>query len=118
MQIIESHEGVRNAEAILAVDGVTSVFIGPYDLRLSLGVPGGSDGSQQGFMEMVENICVIGKKLGKPVGSMGTGEDLSWKRTKQEMEFLLVSFDYNALIKGFKTVLENTQRGVECVVKL
>lgn len=80
--IIESHEGVRNAEAILAVDGVTSVFIGPYDLRLSLGIPGGSDGSQQEFMEAVENICVIGKKLGKPVGSMGTGEDLSWKRTK------------------------------------
>lgn len=49
---------------------------------------------------------------------MGTGEDLSWKRTKQEMEFLLVSFDYNAPIKGFKTNLENAQRGVECVVKL
>ena len=67
---------------------------------------------------MVENICVIGKKLGKPVGSMGTGEDLSWKRIKQEMKILLVSFDYNALIKGFKTDLENAQRGVECVVKL
>ena len=49
---------------------------------------------------------------------MGIDEDLSWKRTKQEMEFLLISFDYNALIKEFKTVLENTQRGVECVVKL
>jgi 4-hydroxy-2-oxoheptanedioate aldolase len=82
------------------------------------GVPGGSDSSQQEFMEVVENICVIGKKLGKPVGSMGTGEDLSWKRTKQEMEFLLISFDYNALINGFKIGLENTQRRVECVVKL
>ena len=45
-----------------------SVFIGPYDLRLSLGVPGGSNSSRQEFMEVVENICVIGKKLGKPVG--------------------------------------------------
>jgi len=49
---------------------------------------------------------------------MGTGEDLSWKRKKQEMEFLLVSFDYNALTKGFRTDLGNAQRGVECVVKL
>jgi hypothetical protein len=32
--------------------------------------------------------------------------------------FFVDFFYYNALIKGFKTDLENAQRGVECVVKL
>ena len=47
LPIIESSEGVRNCEEILATEGVTGCFIGPYDLRLSLGVPGGIDGPEQ-----------------------------------------------------------------------
>jgi len=37
---IEHHDGVRNLEAILAVDGVDAFMIGPYDLSGSLGRPG------------------------------------------------------------------------------
>jgi 2-dehydro-3-deoxyglucarate aldolase len=40
---IEHHEGVRNLEAILAVDGVDAFMIGPYDLSGSLGRPGDFD---------------------------------------------------------------------------
>ena len=36
--IVEDLEGVRNLEAILAVDGVTGVAIGPGDLSMELGV--------------------------------------------------------------------------------
>lgn len=38
--MIESKEGVANIDAIFAVDGVDGVFIGPYDLSGSYGVPG------------------------------------------------------------------------------
>ncbi|MBI4979896.1 MAG: 2,4-dihydroxyhept-2-ene-1,7-dioic acid aldolase [Spirochaetes bacterium] len=38
--MIESKEGVANIDAILAVDGVDGVFIGPYDMSGSYGVPG------------------------------------------------------------------------------
>ncbi|MEM7522360.1 MAG: aldolase/citrate lyase family protein [Pseudomonadota bacterium] len=37
---IESQRGVENVEAILAVDGVDGVMVGPYDLSGSLGIPG------------------------------------------------------------------------------
>jgi len=40
---IEHHDGVRNLEAILAVDGVDAFMIGPYDLSGSLGRPGDFD---------------------------------------------------------------------------
>jgi 2-dehydro-3-deoxyglucarate aldolase len=40
---IEHVEGVRNLEAILAVDGVSGFFVGPYDLSGSLGRPGDFD---------------------------------------------------------------------------
>lgn len=38
--MIELTEGVKNIDTILAVDGVDAVFIGPYDLSGSCGVPG------------------------------------------------------------------------------
>jgi len=38
--MIESRQGVENIDAILAVEGVDGVFIGPYDLSGSCGVPG------------------------------------------------------------------------------
>ena len=41
--MIESRQGVENIDAILAVDGVDGVFIGPYDLSGSYGVAGQTD---------------------------------------------------------------------------
>ena len=38
--MIESKEGVENIDAIAAVAGVDGVFIGPYDLSGSYGIPG------------------------------------------------------------------------------
>jgi 2-keto-3-deoxy-L-rhamnonate aldolase RhmA len=38
--MIESKEGVENIEDIVAVEGVDAVFIGPYDLSGSYGIPG------------------------------------------------------------------------------
>jgi len=40
---VEHIEGVRSIDAILAVEGIDAVFIGPYDLSGSLGVPGQLD---------------------------------------------------------------------------
>jgi 2-keto-3-deoxy-L-rhamnonate aldolase RhmA len=37
---IEHVEAVRNIEAILSVKGIDGTFIGPYDLSMSMGIPG------------------------------------------------------------------------------
>jgi 2-keto-3-deoxy-L-rhamnonate aldolase RhmA len=39
---IETAEGVKNADAIAAVDGVDCVWVGHFDLSVSLGIPGSS----------------------------------------------------------------------------
>lgn len=113
LPILESREAVDNAEAILRVDGVTGAFIGPYDLRLSYGLPGGSDGDEPEFVEAVSKICRLGQQLGKPIGSMGSSEALARKRAQAGMDFLLVSFDYNAVVQGYKGHLDAARRGVQ-----
>ncbi len=37
---IEHKDAVSNIEAILSVEGIDGTFIGPYDLSLSMGIPG------------------------------------------------------------------------------
>jgi 2-keto-3-deoxy-L-rhamnonate aldolase RhmA len=111
--ILESREAVENAEVILRVDGVSGAFIGPYDLRLSYGLPGGSDGEEAEFIDAVHKICQLGRQLGKPIGSMGAGEALARKRAGQGMEFLLVSFDFNTVVQGFQSHLEAARRGIQ-----
>lgn len=113
LPILESREAVDNAEAILRVDGVTGAFIGPYDLRLSHGLPGGNDGDEPDFVEAVSKICRLGQLLGKPIGSMGSSEALAQKRYQDGMDFLLVSFDYNAIVQGYKSNLDAARRGVQ-----
>ncbi len=49
--MIESRQGVENIDEILRVDGVDGVFIGPYDLSGSYGVPGEIN------HELVKNGC-------------------------------------------------------------
>ena len=37
---IEGVEGIKNLDEILSVPGIDVIFIGPYDLSQSLGIPG------------------------------------------------------------------------------
>jgi 4-hydroxy-2-oxoheptanedioate aldolase len=124
LPIIESREGVENVEAIMSVDGVTGVFVGPSDLRLSLGgVPGGPIPSSNEKVESdwngaMDKVVATGKKLGKVVGSMGVGEEFCLKQTERGMDFLLVTIDYNALNSGYKLDMANARRGIERALKL
>jgi 2-keto-3-deoxy-L-rhamnonate aldolase RhmA len=64
--MIESKEAVENIDEIIAVDGVDGVFVGPYDLSGSYGVPGDLGASfMQGAMNMITRSC---KKHNKSFG--------------------------------------------------
>lgn len=88
--MIESIEGVENAEAICSVEGVTAVFIGPVDLRLSMGLPGG-DGDEQIFLQALQKVLEICRALGRPVGTFASNGEGCRKRTVEGFDFILVS---------------------------
>jgi 4-hydroxy-2-oxoheptanedioate aldolase len=64
--LIESKQGVDNAEAILSLEGVDAVMIGTSDLSMSYGVPGQTDHPL--VLEAYQKVLGLGLKLGKPVG--------------------------------------------------
>jgi 2-keto-3-deoxy-L-rhamnonate aldolase RhmA len=66
--IIESQAGVENIEAIVAVDGIDGVTIGPMDLSISLGAYKQFDHPK--YLSAIQQVTKACHKFGK---AMGTG---------------------------------------------
>lgn len=113
LPMIESKEGVENAEEILSLEHVSGTFIGPADLRLSLGMSPAVDGTEPEFLEAMAKVVTVAKKHGKVVGTMGMGEEVAKKRAAEGMDFLLSTFDNGAMVAGFKRELDAARKGVE-----
>ncbi len=57
--LIENIEGVRNIDSIVRVPGLSAVFIGPFDLSASLGLPGKvNEPVVQDAIERIRLACV------------------------------------------------------------
>jgi 2-keto-3-deoxy-L-rhamnonate aldolase RhmA len=73
MAQIETAKGVENAEAIAAVEGIDCLWIGHFDLSLSLGIPAQFDNPQ--FLDAVDTVLAACKKYNKTPGIMAGGID-------------------------------------------
>jgi 2-keto-3-deoxy-L-rhamnonate aldolase RhmA len=71
LPMIESREGVENAEDIIGTEGVDGVFIGPVDLRHSLGLEG-PEGDEDSYIAALRKVVEVCKRFGKAVGILGT----------------------------------------------
>ena len=60
MPMIESVEGVKNLDLICSIPGVDSVFVGPNDLTVSMGIPNEYD--HPDLIAMLQKIIDIGNR--------------------------------------------------------
>ena len=64
LPMVETAAGLEAAEAIASVDGVDGVFLGPYDLSMSLGCRPGDPESMTAIHSVVEAVRAAGKIVG------------------------------------------------------
>lgn len=69
---IESLKGVQNAEAIITTPGVSSVFVGPSDLSMNMGLPQ-SHPEVQAAIQKVVDLC---KKHNMPCGTLSSSNNV------------------------------------------
>lgn len=95
---IETTTAVQAVEAILAVDGVDAIFLGPSDLAASMGVLG-----QQEHPEVraaVEHCLGAAKAAGKPAGVNAFNPDTARSYLDNGANFILVGADVALLARG------------------
>lgn len=109
--MIESVEGVNNAEAILKIPGVTGCFVGPYDLRQSMGLSGG-DGEEPAYVAALQKILEAGKRNNVVIGTVGATEASARRKIEMGFRFLLTGQEPNFLAAGARATLQQCQRGM------
>ena len=74
---IETAEGVKNADEIAALDGVDCLWVGHFDLSVSLGIPGQFENPK--FTKAIDTVVKAARKhkkaLGRLVPNVETGID-------------------------------------------
>jgi 2-keto-3-deoxy-L-rhamnonate aldolase RhmA len=95
--IVETAEAVKNLDVIGAVPGIDVLFLGMFDLCLSLGL----NPFQMPFPEtdaVIEAVLALGRKNDVAVGlGVGTPDELR-QRAEQGFTFLSYGTDYNLLL--------------------
>lgn len=111
--MIESSEAVDNIEEILAVDGVDGVFIGPYDMSGSYGVPG--ETSHALITEACSKVLQACKKAGKSAGIhvvIPTEENIK-KAIADGFTFIALGVDTVFLNEAARSALETAEKAIK-----
>ena len=83
--LIETADGVKNIDAIAALDGVDCLWVGHFDLSVSLGIPG--EFANPTFTAAMAKIVAAAKKHNKSLGRLVPN-------VQQGQEFYAQGFDF------------------------
>jgi 2-keto-3-deoxy-L-rhamnonate aldolase RhmA len=98
--MIETIQAVKNAEAILAVDGVVGCFIGPNDLALSMGLTAKDMGPGTEHEAAMMEVLAAAKKTGKAAGKHCFNAAELSMRIGQGFQFLALMSDAAFMAKA------------------
>ena len=102
---IEDKVGVDNLESILQVEGLDTVFVGPYDLSASIGRTGDLKHPEvQALIEYVRKKCM---EVDKPVGIFEPDIEAARRRIEQGFSLITISTDISCIIHQTKTMLQS-----------
>ncbi len=102
---IEGQEGINNMNDIISVPGVDVIFIGPYDLSQSLGVPGQIDHPlvEEKMLEIVKTCSEKGITVGTFVDTIENAK--KWKALG--VKYISYSVDVGIFHDAVKSIVES-----------
>lgn len=98
--MIETKVGLDRADEICAVPGVDAIYVGPFDLSISLGGPP-SKAAVQDMAETLEHLAVVAKKHDVVAGIHGTAQPCDVYHA-MGYELITVVTDFDILTYGFR----------------
>jgi 4-hydroxy-2-oxoheptanedioate aldolase len=108
---IETPTAFAQLEAIAAVPGVDSIFIGPADLSASMGYPG--DMGNPAVQDKLRAGAQSCKRLGKPCGIVGANPDMVGKFLEYGFSWVAVGSDLAMLVSRAQEFLGTVRKTVD-----
>lgn len=108
--LIETAEGAENVDAIAAVTGVDGLWVGHFDLSVSLGIPG--EFAHPRFTAAMARIVAAGKAHGKFLGRLVPDVDTGIAAYRQGFGLVCYSGDVWVLRDGLAAAGKAIRAGV------
>jgi 4-hydroxy-2-oxoheptanedioate aldolase len=107
LAMIETREAVANLDAILAVEGLDGVYVGPNDLSLSLGKPGSLAPEDDEVLETMAAIASGARAHGLIAGVHTDGPATARQRYAEGYHFCTLLNDVRLLVDGAKRMVSD-----------
>jgi 2-keto-3-deoxy-L-rhamnonate aldolase RhmA len=106
---IETEQGVENADAMAAIDGVDCLWVGHFDLSVSLGIPGQFDHPK--FKAAIEKTAAATKKHNKALGRLVPTVEQGIEINAQGFDFVCYSGDAWVLHAALADAISKLREG-------
>lgn len=105
---LEGKEAILDIENILKVEGIDIIFIGPYDLSQSLGLPG--QVSHPLVIEAMNNIVKRAREMGKIVGTFTDTPQAAEMWKKAGVQYISYSVDVGIFTTACSQLVTNLNK--------
>jgi len=108
---IETAEGVENAEAIAGTPGVDCLWVGHFDLSVSLGIPGEFDSPK--FKAAIDKVTAAARKHNKSLGRLVPTVEQGLEIYSHGFDFVCYSGDVWVLHNALAEAVGKLKSGAE-----
>ena len=108
--MIETAQALDNLDAILSVEGLDAIYIGPSDLSLSLGCKPVMDDPEPAAAQAIDHILARAKAHGVQAGIHNAGTGAALARIAKGFRFVTVSSDARLLAAGSQDLLATMRK--------
>jgi 2-dehydro-3-deoxyglucarate aldolase/4-hydroxy-2-oxoheptanedioate aldolase len=106
---IETAEGVENVDAMAAIDGVDCLWVGHFDLSVSLGVPGEFDHPK--FKAAIDKTIAATRKHNKALGRLVPTVEQGIEIYGEGFDFICYSGDVWVLHNALAEAIDKLRAG-------
>lgn len=99
---IEGMEGIENLKEIVKVEGIDVIFLGPYDLSQSCGVPG--EVHHKKVVNAMKEAVETAKKYGKAVGTFTESVENAKNWRNIGVQYISYAVDVGLVMNTFKNI--------------
>lgn len=107
--MIEGKEGIKHLDDILAVNGLDVIFVGPYDLSQSLGVPG--EVTSPKVISEMARVVERARSKGLAVGTFVDDLAAARRWAGSGVQFISYAVDVGIIYEAMKSIVASLKAG-------
>ncbi|MFO1195701.1 MAG: aldolase/citrate lyase family protein [Burkholderiaceae bacterium] len=109
--MIETAQALDNLDAILSVEGLDAIYVGPSDLSLALGCAPNFDDPEPKAAQAIDHILERARAHGVVAGIHNGGPDAALARVARGFQFVTVSSDARLIAAGAQQIMTRMRAG-------